>query len=156
MKRLLPVLALLVAACGSPAVVGQDLPDLPATTGQGLDVALKASGKPSVVNIWASWCNPCRSEAPLLTAAHAEFGDQVDFIGVDVQDTQADAKDFIASFGLDFTHYFDRDRSVPEFYGGFGTPITFFFDRTGALVDTHLGVIDERALALGIDEIVNR
>jgi cytochrome c biogenesis protein CcmG/thiol:disulfide interchange protein DsbE len=156
MKRLLPVLALLAAACGSPAVVGQDLPDLPATTGQELDVALKASGKPSVVNIWASWCNPCRSEASLLTAAHAEFGEQVDFIGVDVQDTQADAKDFIASFGLDFTHYFDRDRSVPEFYGGFGTPITFFFDRTGALVDTHLGVIDEQALALGIDEIVNR
>jgi cytochrome c biogenesis protein CcmG/thiol:disulfide interchange protein DsbE len=156
MKRLLPVLALLVAACGSPAVMGQDLPDLPATSGQELDVALKASGKPSVVNVWASWCNPCRSEAPLLTAAHAEFGDQVDFIGVDVQDTQADAKDFIASFGLDFTHYFDRDRSVPEFYGGFGTPITFFFDRTGALVDTHLGVIDEQALALAIDEIVNR
>jgi cytochrome c biogenesis protein CcmG/thiol:disulfide interchange protein DsbE len=156
MKRLLPVLVLLVAACGSPAELGQDLPDLPPITGQELDVALQASGKPSVVNVWASWCNPCRSEAPLLTAAHAEFGDQVDFIGVDVQDSQADAKDFIASFGLGFTHYFDRDRAVPEFYGGFGTPITFFFDRSGTLVDTHLGVIDERALALGIDEIVNR
>jgi cytochrome c biogenesis protein CcmG/thiol:disulfide interchange protein DsbE len=156
MKRLLPVLVLLVAACGSPAELGQDLPDLPPITGQELDVALQASGKPSVVNVWASWCNPCRSEAPLLTAAHAEFGDQVDFIGVDVQDSQADAKDFIASFGLDFTHYFDLDRAVPEFYGGFGTPITFFFDRSGTLVDTHLGVIDERALALGINEIVNR
>jgi cytochrome c biogenesis protein CcmG/thiol:disulfide interchange protein DsbE len=156
MKRLLPAIALLVAACGSTAVIGQELPDLPPITGQELDVALKASGKPSVVNVWASWCNPCRSEAPLLLAAHAEFGEQVDFIGVDVQDSQVDAKDFISTFDLDFTHYFDRERSVPEFYGGFGTPITFFFDRTGALVDTHLGVIDERALALGIDEIVNR
>jgi hypothetical protein len=92
----------------------------------------------------------------LLTAAHETYGDQIDFIGVDVQDNQADAKNFIAEFELDFTHYFDRDRSVPEFYGGFGTPITFFFDGTGTLVDTHLGVIDERALALGIDEIVDR
>lgn len=117
---------------------------------------LQRSGNPSVVNVWASWCGPCRAEAPLLTAALAEYGDRVDFIGIDVQDSQADAKNFIASFELDFTHYFDRDRSVPEFYGGFGTPMTFFFDRTGTLVDTHLGVIDERSLALGIDEIVSR
>jgi hypothetical protein len=48
------------------------------------------------------------------------------------------------------------DVRIRRFYGGFGTPITFFFDGTGTLVDTHLGVIDERALALGIDEIVDR
>ncbi|MEX1038542.1 MAG: TlpA disulfide reductase family protein [Acidimicrobiia bacterium] len=156
MKRLILVLALALSACSSPALVGQDLPDLPPITGQELDVMLQRSGNPSVVNVWASWCGPCRAEAPLLTAALAEYGDRVDFIGIDVQDSQADAKNFIASFELDFTHYFDRDRSVPEFYGGFGTPMTFFFDRTGTLVDTHLGVIDERSLALGIDEIVSR
>jgi cytochrome c biogenesis protein CcmG, thiol:disulfide interchange protein DsbE len=155
-KRLILVLALAISACGSPALVGQDLSDLPPITGQELDVMLQRSGNPAVVNVWASWCGPCRAEAPLLTAAHDEYGDRVEFIGIDVQDNQADAKNFIASFELDFTHYFDRDRSVPEFYGGFGTPMTFFFDRTGTLVDTHLGVIDERALALGIDEIVNR
>lgn len=156
MKRHVLVLAVALSACGSSALVGQDLADLPPITGQGLDVALQRSGNPAVVNVWASWCGPCRAEAPLLTAAHGEYGDRVDFIGIDVQDNQADAKNFIEEFGLDFTHYFDRDRSVPEFYGGFGTPMTFFFDSAGTLVDTHLGVIDERALALGIDEIVNR
>ncbi len=156
MKRFVLVLALALSACGSPDLVGQDLPDLPPITGQELDVMLQRSGNPSVVNVWASWCGPCRAEAPLLTAALAEYGDRVDFIGIDVQDSQADAKNFIASFELDFTHYFDRDRSVPDFYGGFGTPMTFFFDSSGTLVDTHLGVIDERALALGIDEIVKR
>jgi cytochrome c biogenesis protein CcmG/thiol:disulfide interchange protein DsbE len=156
MRRSVIVVLLVLSACGSGQLAGQDLPDLPPITGEELAIILAESDKPAVVNIWASWCNPCRSEAPLLTAAHDAYGDQIDFIGVDVQDNQADAKNFIAEFELDFTHYFDRDRSVPEFYGGFGTPITFFFDGTGTLVDTHLGVIDERALALGIDEIVDR
>lgn len=156
MRRSVIVVLLVLSACGSGQLAGQDLPDLPPITGEELAITLAESDKPAVVNIWASWCNPCRSEAPLLTAAHDAYGDQIDFIGVDVQDNQADAKNFIAEFGLDFTHYFDRDRSVPEFYGGFGTPITFFFDSTGTLVDTHLGVIDERALALGIDEIASR
>jgi cytochrome c biogenesis protein CcmG/thiol:disulfide interchange protein DsbE len=156
MRRSVIVVLLVLSACGSGQLAGQDLPDLPPITGEELAIILAESDKPAVVNIWASWCNPCRSEAPLLTAAHDAYGDQIDFIGVDVQDNQADAKNFIAEFELDFTHYFDRDRSVPELYGGFGTPITFFFDGTGTLVDTHLGVIDERALALGIDEIVDR
>jgi cytochrome c biogenesis protein CcmG/thiol:disulfide interchange protein DsbE len=156
MRRSVIVVLLVLSACGSGQLAGQDLPDLPPITGEELAIILAESDKPAVVNIWASWCNPCRSEAPLLTAAHDAYGDQIDFIGVDVQDNQADAKNFIAEFELDFTHYFDRDRSVPELYGGFGTPITFFFDSTGTLVDTHLGVIDERALALGIDEIVDR
>ncbi len=156
MKRLILLFALVVSACSSPALVGQDLPDLPPITGEELDVLLQQSGNPTVVNVWASWCGPCRAEAPLLTAALAEHGERVDFVGIDVQDNQSDAKSFIASYELDFTHYFDRDRSVPEFYGGFGTPMTFFFDSAGTLVDTHLGVIDERSLALGIDEIVNR
>lgn len=156
MRRSVIVVLLVLSACGSGQLAGQDLADLPPITGEELAITLAESDKPAVVNIWASWCNPCRSEAPLLTAAHDAYGDQIDFIGVDVQDNQADAKNFIAEFGLDFTHYFDRDRSVPEFYGGFGTPITFFFDSTGTLVDTHLGVIDERALALGIDEIDNK
>lgn len=156
MRKTLLLVVLVVSACGSGELAGQELADLPLITGEELAAKLAESDKPAVVNIWASWCGPCRSEAPLLTAAHAAYGDEIDFIGVDVQDNQADAKNFIAEFGLDFTHYFDRERSVPEFYGGFGTPITFFFDDTGTLVDTHLGVIDERALALGIDEIASR
>lgn len=155
MKRILVAFAILLSACTGSGLVGQDLPDLPPTTGPELEQMLVDLGRPAVVNIWASWCGPCRAEAPLLTAAHEQFGDDVEFIGIDVQDSQPGAKDFITNFGLDFDHYFDRDRSVPRHFGGIGTPITFFFDDTGTLVDTHLGVIDDRALALGIDEILN-
>jgi cytochrome c biogenesis protein CcmG/thiol:disulfide interchange protein DsbE len=156
MKRAVAVILLTVAACGSPELVGQDLDDLPPITGEELERHLATSGRPAVVNVWAAWCAPCRSEAPLLEAAESQFGEDVDFNGIDVEDNQADAKDFIVRYGLDFVHYFDRNRSVPNHFGGIGTPITFFFNADGDLIDTHLGVIDERALAIGIDEILAR
>jgi hypothetical protein len=90
----------------------------------------------------------------LLNSAFETQGDLVEFIGVDVQDNQPDAKRFIAEHGLDFEHYFDRDRAIPNHYAGIGTPITFFFARGGELVSTHNGIIDERGLALGIDELL--
>ena len=76
----------------------------------------------------------------MLDQAFAEYGDEVEFIGVDVQDNQADAKVFLAEFGLDFDHFFDRNREIPNFYAGIGTPITFFFGPNGTLVATHNGV----------------
>jgi thiol-disulfide isomerase/thioredoxin len=96
----------------------------------------------------------CRSEAPLFARAHAEHGAQIEFIGVDVQDSQAGAKAFLAEFELDFDHFFDPDRQVPNGYGGFGTPITLFFAPGGDLVSLHNGVVDERTLALNIDELM--
>jgi len=110
--------------------------------------------QPAVVNVWASWCIPCRSEAPLLKAAHEAYGDQVRFVGIDVQDNQPDARSFIAEFGIGFENYFDRNRAIAVRYGGIGTPITFFFRPGGELAATHNGVIDDRSLAVGIDELL--
>lgn len=106
-----------------------------------------------MVNVWASWCLPCRSEAPLLDQAHAAYGDEIEFIGVDVQDSQQGAKRFLDEFGLDFDHLFDRNREIPNAYGGIGTPITMFFAPRGELVTIHNGVVDERSLAINIDEL---
>lgn len=108
------------------------------------------------MNVWASWCLPCRAEAPLLNEAFAAYGDRVEFIGIDVQDNQPDAKAFLDEFGLDFDHFFDRNREIPNAYGGIGTPVTFFFAASGELVSTHNGVIDERTLALNIDDLLAR
>jgi cytochrome c biogenesis protein CcmG/thiol:disulfide interchange protein DsbE len=108
-----------------------------------------------VLNVWASWCGPCRSEAPLLRAAVAEHGDDVTFLGIDVRDSQDGARAFIAEFGLDdFTHLFDAAGAVPDALGGFGVPLTFFFRPGGELSLLHNGVIDERTLALQIDELL--
>jgi cytochrome c biogenesis protein CcmG/thiol:disulfide interchange protein DsbE len=144
---------LVLTACAQIPAGGTEVADFESITGPQLEEVLAVIGRPVVVNVWASWCHPCRSEAPLLAAAHSQFDGEIEFIGVDVQDNQSDAKSFVSQFGLEFTHYFDRDRSVPNHFGVIGTPVTMFFDAEGNLVSTHLGVIDERSLALGIDEI---
>ena len=154
---LLGAILIVIGACGSGAATtpGQ-IQDLPATNAEQFEEHLATIDRPAVVNVWASWCLPCRSEAPLLDEAFSIYGDRVEFIGIDVQDNQTDAKAFLAEFGLDFDHFFDRNREVPNAYGGIGTPITFFFAANGELVNTHNGVIDERTLALNIDELLAR
>jgi len=150
----LALVVLILSGCGAPVDDG-DAPDLPAVDAARFSAYLASLERPAVVNVWASWCLPCRAEAPLLDQAHAEFGDHIEFIGVDVADNQADAKAFLSEFGLGgFDHFFDRDRSIPSFYGGMGTPITFFFAPRGELLRAHNGVIDERTLALNIDDLL--
>ncbi len=153
---MLAVVGLLVSACGGADVDVSNVPDLPVTSADEFELILHESDRPTVVNVWASWCLPCRSEAPLLRRAHSEHGDRIGFMGVDVQDTQNGAKQFITEFEIQFPNVFDRDRSIPARYGAVGTPITFFFDAGGELVSTHAGVIDEAGLAIGIDELLAR
>lgn len=110
-----------------------------------------------MLNVWASWCIPCRSEAPLLDSAAVAFGDEVRFIGLNVRDSQQDAREFVAEFLADapIEHLFDRTGDVPPAIGGnTAVPLTFFFDADGSLDHLHTGVIDERGLALQIDELL--
>lgn len=159
-RRWLPAL-LVVAACGSagvdPGTADDATPgqaELPEVSAEEFAEHVNDLGRPALVNVWASWCLPCRSEAPLLNEAFSEYGDEIVFIGVDVQDNRSDAREFLAEFGLGFDHFFDPDREIPIHYGGIGTPITFFFGPDGELVTTHNGVVDERTLALNIDELL--
>jgi len=156
MLKRLTLIVLVVTACSSDGADTSDIGDLPAIDAAGFEAHLAILDTPAVVNVWASWCLPCRSEAPLLAAAHAIHGDRIEFIGVDVEDSQAGAKEFLAEFGLMFDHFFDERRAIPNFYGGFGTPITMFFAPHGELVRIHNGVVDERSLALNIDELLQR
>ncbi|MDH3306460.1 MAG: TlpA family protein disulfide reductase [Acidimicrobiia bacterium] len=158
MRRvMLAFLLVAVTGCspGSPVDVA-GIPDLPATDPEAFSALMAESELPMVVNVWASWCGPCRSEAPLLAAAVDEFGSDIRFIGIDVQDSQEGAKQFIAEYGIDFEHYFDQDRAVPAGLGGVGVPLTYFVAPGGEIIDTHIGIIDERSLALGIDELLAR
>lgn len=150
----LVILALALFACGGgQADTGPPLPVLDEAT---LNLLLVEGDQPLVVNVWASWCIPCRSEAPLLAAAHAEYGDRVRFIGFDVQDSQSEGAAFLAEFGLEFENYFDFGALGRQTLGGIGVPITYFVAPGGEIVITHNGVIDERTLVLGIDELLER
>lgn len=152
-RRLL-VLTLLLAACSQAAGSGTTLPDLPTTDPASFRARLASLDQPAVVNIWASWCLPCRSETPLLTAAHAQWGDRIAFIGVSVRDAQGPAKAFLEEFGVTFEQWFDLNGDIPADLGGFGVPITYFVRAGGEIAYTHSGIIDEQTLALRIDELL--
>ena len=153
MRKLLILLTVLASACGAaqPVASGGDLPLFDAGE---FTNRLEASERPTVVNVWASWCLPCRSEAPLFTAAHAEFSDRIDFIGIDIQDTQEGAAEFLAEFAIPYQNLFDVNAGIRGVLGGQGVPITYFVAPGGALVDTHFGIIDEGQLALALDELI--
>lgn len=158
MKRALVLAAIvLMGACGGPSADISSIPDLPEASTDEVVASIREGGSPAVVNVWASWCGPCRSEAPLLSAAAHRFGEQVSFIGVNVRDSQTRAKEFIAEFLQDapMEHVFDRDGStVADLGGSSGVPLTFFMRADGTVAEIHFGVIDERTLALGVDELL--
>lgn len=148
--------ALLLVACGGSGGPPPDVDPLPPITVDQFKAMLGSSQQPLLVNIWASWCVPCRSEAPLLRRAHQRYGDRVRFIGIDVQDTQAEAQAFIAEFSIPYENYFDPPGAIPAELNGFGVPLTYFFAPGGELVYAHIGIIDERTLALRLDELLSR
>jgi cytochrome c biogenesis protein CcmG/thiol:disulfide interchange protein DsbE len=151
-------LILIVSACADGGPVGDPPPSprIPSLTADQFEEILVGSETPALVNVWASWCIPCRSEAPLLRQAHAAFGDEIRFIGINIRDTQDAAQAFLEEFGIDFENFFDPQRRIPAALGGSGVPLTYFFAPGGELVYFQPGVIDERTLALQIDELTRR
>ena len=152
---LFAVAVLGLASCSGtePAGTAGELPEIDQTSFEQL---IADSDRPMVVNLWASWCVPCRSEAPLLTEAHDLLGSEVRFIGIATEDTQPDARAFMDEFGLEFENYFDRNGTVKAWIGTRGLPTTFFVAAGGEVVSTSFGIIDERLLALEIDELRRR
>lgn len=86
---------------------------------------------PVVVNFWASWCKPCREEAPTLQAKWEKYGGEgVRFVGINVQDLEEDARAFVQEFGITFPSVRDTDLKLYTSFGVRGLPETFFIDHT--------------------------
>src|SRR6266545_4047889 len=75
-------------------------------------------GYPIVVNQWASWCGPCRYEFPFFQRLAAKYAGRIAFLGVNSQDSRADAEDFLREYRVPFPHYYDQDASVARVFGG--------------------------------------
>jgi thiol-disulfide isomerase/thioredoxin len=92
-------------------------------------------GYPIVANVWASWCGPCRFEFPTLQKLAARYGKRVAFLGVNSQDSDADARTFLAEAPVPYPSYTDPDKGLIESLGGIGgLPDTAFYDRGGKLL----------------------
>jgi len=97
-------------------------------------------GYPVVVNVWASWCGPCRFEFPTLQKLSARYGKRVAFLGVDSQDSDDAATTFLGEAPVPYPSYTDPDREIAESIGAsFGLPDTAFYDRQGKLVSLQQG-----------------
>lgn len=115
------------------------------------------SGDPVVLNFWASWCGPCKDEAPMLTRAAREYGDDVRIIGVNAKDARSDAIAFVESEDLDgLTHIRDESGDMYEAYGLTGQPETFFIDDEGKIVEHVNGPLSQDALFSLLDVLVER
>lgn len=104
-------------------------------------------GKPVVVNFWASWCIPCKDEAPVLQKTYEQYKSQgLVVLGVDAQDFRADAKRFMKRYGLTYPVVYDGSGSTLGKWGVTGFPETFFVNREGRLVGERIqgGVDTER------------
>lgn len=110
--------------------------------------------KPVLLNIWASWCVPCRTEAPLLERFHRQYKDRVLILGVNVQDSQAEALRFIRQYGLTFPSVYDERGRIGIEYGYYGVPETFIINRNGIVLHRHTGELNEAQLQGYIERVL--
>jgi cytochrome c biogenesis protein CcmG, thiol:disulfide interchange protein DsbE len=97
-------------------------------------------GYPVVVNKWASWCGPCRYEFPFLQKQSTKHGKRIAFIGVDSNDNDGDAADFLGDYPVPYPSYKDPKLEVAAVFNGVQAfPTTAYYDRKGRLAFVHQG-----------------
>jgi len=132
------------------SLLGQGSPDITIAALDGRQLALSDfRGTPLVVNFWASWCVPCRQEAPALNAAAREYKGRVQFLGVDIQDSDSAARAYQAEFMSPYPVGPAIKGSYRE-WGVTAPPETFFIDRQGVVVSKVVGRVDDNLLKVYI------
>ncbi|MBQ6810229.1 MAG: TlpA family protein disulfide reductase, partial [Firmicutes bacterium] len=124
----------------------------------GDDVSLSDfSGKPVVLNFWASWCPPCQSEMPDFEDVYLEYGDDVVFMMVNLTDDYGEsvevASGFIEEQGYTFPVYYDVYTEGAYAYQVSSVPATYFVDTDGNIAAYAVGALNKDALLQGIDMI---
>ncbi len=111
-----------------------------------------ARGNPVVINMWASWCGPCKYEAPELQRAYEAYKDSgVLFLGVALQDSVENSMDFIEHFGWSFPAGPDDTGDIMKAYRVMAIPMTFIVNANGVVSYIHIGAIDEETIARELD-----
>jgi thiol-disulfide isomerase/thioredoxin len=133
-------------------------PDITLTTLDGEtttlgDIALAHPDQPMVVNLWASWCPPCRTEMPMLAAAQARH-DDVTFVFANQGESTRAARQFLSAESLTMRNVLlDPTSRLAQSVGSHAWPTTLFYDASGRLVDRHMGMLSRATLARALERV---
>lgn len=174
MRRRVILIVVLLAAVGSAAAIaftwtgpsgtgakakssGRDLGSVAGISFDGFGTSKKVEldelrGKPLVLNYWASWCPFCISEMPDFQKVYEDVSDQVEFIGVNIQDDLSSARKLADQTGVRYPLVSDPDGAVYRRLRGFSMPTTWFIDEEGRIVERFSGPLTAQQLAERIRE----
>ncbi|MBR3935814.1 MAG: TlpA family protein disulfide reductase [Oscillospiraceae bacterium] len=117
------------------------------------------SGKPVVINFWATWCGYCVREMPAFEKIAAEYSDEVVFMLINVTDGQQETKEealaFIEEKGYTFPVYYDTDLSATMAYGAYSLPATGFITESGVFAGGQMGAMSEETLLNYVEQLLS-
>lgn len=115
-------------------------------------------GKPVVLNFWASWCGPCKSEMPDFEEIYKEYGKDIHFVMVNLTDGDRETMDtattFLDNSGYTFPVYYDKDIDAAYTYQVYGIPVTYFINAEGHLIAQGTSALDAETIKRGIEMIL--
>jgi cytochrome c biogenesis protein CcmG, thiol:disulfide interchange protein DsbE len=159
--------SILLAACTDAPALSRPSPStsvaLPATPttlpqfspAQFKRLLANLKGKPVVVNIWASWCGPCKAEAPGLASEARRYRGRVQFLGVDIIDYRQPARAFIREYEWPYPSVFDPSGAIRDDLGFIGQPITVVYDASGREAHIRSGPIPEEELRSAVEDALS-
>lgn len=141
-----------------PAATEDRLPALTLpclTPGPAVDLS-SLGGRPVLINLWATWCGPCREEMPILQDAHTKHGNKIAFLGVDTKDNPQRAAAFLQEVGVTYPQVVDLDgRLLSEHLRVPGLPVTVVIDAKGEVVKKHVGPFTAKSLEDLLHEVAD-